>query len=236
MSIRPELLALFVILIFGIIFLLVFSTGRRQLAEKKHLALTLGYQEVTSRPSQLLSRAESLYQRGEKQGVQIHLAFAKQERDEEFFIFDIGSANDSDTNLGSEVFGVISDRLALPRFSITTLPGFSSDSLLGGLMGGLLDKVLSVAENYTGMSRIEFPNRPDLDDQVLVFGQNEAAVRELLDRIDLGSLTRIKTPLHIAGVDDFLTVDFSQLGSSQSRDQDLVAQHQEFRRILTYFI
>ena len=71
MRFQPQLVALLVILIFAALLLLAIRASRRQAAKKKHLALTLGYEEVTSRPSQLISRAESVYKRGENQSIQI---------------------------------------------------------------------------------------------------------------------------------------------------------------------
>ena len=116
-----------------------------------------------------------------------------------------------------------------------SLDGSDTRVALSSLVDSLLDKVLSLSEQYLGMSRIEFSDRPDLNDQVIIFGKDEAAVRDLLDKINLDSITRIKSPLHITGVDDFLTVDFSQMGSYSSPDFDLIAQHQEFSRILSTF-
>ena len=235
MRFQPELLALLVILVFAALLLLAIRASRRQAAERKHLALTLGYEEMTSRPSQLISRVEALYKRGNNQGIQIDQLYSKKDWEEEFFIFDVSDTNQDDNELGSDVFGVISSDFALPLFSLTTLPGFSGGSLFGGIMEGLLDKVLSFSEGYLQMSRIEFPDKPDFDQQVIVFGKDETAVRELMDRIHLDSIIRIKSPLHIAGLDDFLTVDFSQMSSYSSPDSDLIAQHREFSQILDTF-
>jgi len=235
MRFQPEHIALLVILVFAIIFLLVFRAGRERVAEKKHQALTLGFEEVTSRPSQLISRVDALYKRGNNQGIHINQVYSRKDRDEEFFIFDVSDPNQDGKELGSEVFGVISSDFALPQFTLTTLPGFSSGSLLGGIIEGLLEKVLSFSEGYLQMSRIEFPNKPDFDQQVIVFGKDEPVVRELIDRIHLDSILRIKLPVHIAGLDDFLTVDFSQMSSYSSEDSDLISQHREFSQILETF-
>ncbi len=235
MRFQPELLALLVILVFAALLFLVIRGARKQAAEKTHQAITLGYEEVTSLPTQLISRVEALYKRGNDQGIQVDQVYSKKDWEEEFFIFDVSDANQDDNELGSEVFGVISSDFALPQFSLTTLPGFSSGSLFGGIMEGLLDKVLSFSEGYLQMSRIEFSDKPDFDQQVIVFGKDEAAVRELMDRIHLDSIIRIKSPVHIAGLDDFLTVDFSQMSSYSSPDSDLIAQHREFSQILDTF-
>jgi len=229
-------LALLVILVFAALLLLAIRASRKQAALKTHQALTLGYEEVTSRPSQLISRAESLYKRAEYQSIQIDQVFSKRAGNQEFFIFDISDTNKDDGDLGSEVFGVISSQLALPHFSLTTLPGFDSGSLIGGLMEGLLNKVLSVAEKYHGLKRIELPDRLDFDQQVIVFGKDQVVVSDLLEGVDLRSITRIAIPIHITGVDDFLTVDFSQMGSFKDPQNDLIAQHREFTRIARYFM
>jgi len=229
------LLPLLIILAFAGLLLLAIRTSRKQIAEKTHQASNLGFEEVISRPTQLISRVEDLYKRGKHQGIQVDQVYSKKDWDQEFFIFDVSSSNQDDNELGSEVFGVISNQLSLPHFSITTLPGFDSSSLLGGLMDGLLDKVLAFSEGYLGMTRIEFPERPEIDDQLIVFGKDEAAVRELIDRINLSSITRMKTYLHIAGMDDFLTVDFSQMTAYSSTDSDLIAQYREFIHILDNF-
>ncbi|MBW1865258.1 MAG: hypothetical protein JRI64_06425, partial [Deltaproteobacteria bacterium] len=155
---------------------------------------------------------------------------------QEFFIFDISDTNNDDSDLGSEVFGVISSQLTLPHFSLTTLPGFDSSSLIGGLMEGLLNKVLSVAEKYHGLKRIVLPDRPNFDQQVIVFGKDQEAVCNLLAGVDLRSITRIGTPVHITGVVDFLSIDFSQMGSFKDQENDLIAQHREFTRIARYFM
>jgi len=236
MRFQSELLALLVILVFAALLRLAIRASRKQAAEKTHQALTLGYEEVTSRPSQLIRRAESLYKRAEYQSIQIDQVFSKRDGNQEFFIFDISDTNKDDGDLGSEVFGVISSQLALPHFSLTTLPGFDSGSLIGGLMESLLNKVLSVAEKYHGLKRIELPDRLDFDQQVIVFGKDQAAVSDLLEGVDLRSITRIATPVHITGVDDFLTVDFSQMGSFKDPQYDLIAQHGEFTRIARYFM
>ncbi len=235
MSMLPLSLVLLVILIFVALLLLAIRASQRQTAEKTHQALTLGYDEVTSRPSQLISRVESLYKRRENQGIHVDQVYSKRDWDQEFFIFDAQDSSEDDNEMGSEIFGVISNQLSLPQFSLTTLPGFNSDTLIGGLMEKLLDKVLEVAGKYQGLSRIEFPDRPEIDDQIIVFGKDQGAVRELIGRIPISSIITGKSPLHIAGLDDFLTVDFSQMGSFQDPENDLIAQHQEFIRILGYF-
>ena len=235
MSILPIPLTLLVILAFAALLLLAIMASRRQAAEIKSQVLTLGYKEVTSRPDQLISRVESIYKRGDNHAIEIDRVYAKQDGDQDLYIFDVSDSSQDDGQMGSEVFGVISSQLELPHFSLTTLPGFDSSTLLGGLMEGLLNKVLSVAEKYYGLQRIELPDRPDMDERVIIFGKDQFAVRELLERIDLRSIARTKTPVHITGLNDFLSVDFSQMGSYTDQEHDLIAQHRDFTQIARNF-
>lgn len=235
MSIRPEILALAVILIFVSIVLLMLRSARQRSAEKTHLAQTLGYQEVTSRPSELIRRAETLYKRRDHQSIQVDQVYAREDWDQKFYLFDISDSNQDEGDLGSAVFGVISNQLDLPLFSLTTLPGFSSDSFFGGIMDSLMDKVLAKADKYLGMGRIELEDRPDLDDQLIIFGKDQDAVKQLLETIDLRFISQFKSPVHITGIDDFLTVDFTDMGPLNEEEYDLIAQHREFSRIFDQF-
>lgn len=235
MNFQPQFIALLVILVFAALVLLVIRASQRQAAVKKHLALTLGFEEVTSRPTHLIDRVESLYKRGENQSIRIEQVYTKRDYDQELFIFDIEDPSKDDSNLGSAVFGLISDQLALPHFSLTTLPGFNSGTVFGGIMEGLLDKVLSRSEKYLGLSRIELPDRPDFDEQVIIFGKDEAAVKELMKKVDLYSITSIKSPVHITGMNDLLTIDFTEMGPLNAQEFDLIAQHREFTRLISSF-
>ncbi len=236
MRFQPQLIVLLVILVFAALLLLAIRTSRRQAAEKKHLALTLGFEEVTSRPTQLIDRIESLYKRGEKQSIQVEQVYSKRDYDQEFFIFDIKDSSKDDSNIGSAVFGLISDQLALPHFSLTTLPGFNSDTVIGGVMESLLHKVLSHSEKYLGLARIELPDKPDFDEQVIIFGKDEAAVKEIMKKVDIRTITSITSPVHITGMNDLLTIDFTEMGPLNEQEHDLIAQHREFTRIARYFI
>jgi hypothetical protein len=235
MNFKPELLALLIILAFGVILYLVIRMSRKSAAEKSHQIQTLGFEELSDLPSRLASRAEDTFKRQDQKAIYIDGIFSKKEADRELFIFNISDSNDEDNEMGTEVFGMISSELSLPRFSLTTLPGFINDSLLGGIMDALLDKVLALAEKYQGMIRIEFPDKPGFDNQAVVFGSEETAVRELLRGIHLSTIQPGQAPIHIAGCGDFLTVDFSLPSSYSSDENDLISQYQQFIQITRSF-
>jgi len=236
MNFIPGLLALLVILIFAALLFLAIRVSRRQAAEKIRHALTIGFEEQSELPPQLASRVEDLFKRRNQQAVYIDGIFRRRESDQELFIFNISDSNDDDNEMGTDVFGLISNELDLPRFSLTTLPGFSVDTLLGSIMESLLDKIISIAEKYQEMERIEFPDHPDIDDQVVVFSTDESAVREVFRGIHLSSLISDHSPIHIAGIGDFLTVDFSLPSSYGSEENDLISQYQQFTRISRLFM
>lgn len=235
MKFLPQLVALLIILVFVIIVLLMIRMGRIKTAEKTHQTSNLGFAPLSDLPPQLASRVDDLYKRKDQQAVYIDQIFQRRELDREYFIFDVSDSHDDDNEMGTEVFGLISPEFDLPRFSLTTLPGFNSDSLLGGLMKALLDKVLQLTERYQGMTRIDLSDKPDFGDQVVVFGSDETAVRELLRGIYFSSLSSSNSPLHIAGQGDFLTVDFSLPSSSGSAEGDLISQYQQFEQIARQF-
>lgn len=235
MNFQPQFLVLLVILVFAGLFLLAIRTSRRQSAAKDHQATILGYEEVTSRPDQLISRVESTYRNRSNQSIQLNQVYTKRDWDQEFFIFDIEDTDGDSTDLGSEVFGLISSQLALPHFTLTTIPGFTGSTMIGGLMKGLMDKALTAVEKYQGLQRIELPDIPDLAGQAIIFGKDPEAVQRMLKKIDLRSIVNLQVPVHISGVDDFLAIDFSQMGSYQDPQRDLIAQHEKFTRILRNF-
>jgi hypothetical protein len=117
-----------------------------------------------------------------------------------------------------------------------TLPEFDRSSLLGNLMDKVLDKVMSYAEGYLGLQQVEFSDRPDLDDQVILFGQDPDAVREMLDRVGLRSIQSTELPIQIAGSSDFLTVDFSTSANLNQPSQDLASRYQTFVQITRAFM
>ncbi len=236
MNFKPELMALLVILAFVFILYLVIRSARKNTAEKNHQVQSLGFVAESELPPRLASRVDDLFKRRDGQAVYIDSIFSRREMDRELFIFDIGNSSDDENDMGTDVFGMISSEFALPRFTLTTLPGFNSDSILGSLMESLLDKVLSLAGKSQDLTRIEITESREFGSQVIVFGSDQSAVQEMLRGIQLSSLLQIKSPIHIAGIGDFLTVDFSLPSSYSSEANDLITQYQQFTQLARYFM
>jgi len=236
MSFPPEILALGVIFIFGITLFLMIRTSRRQRIDQENQLHQLGFRALESSPSELERRVKELYQTKGEREVQLERVFHRHELDQDLYLFDVIDTRGDSSEVGSEVFGLISPSLALPRFSLVTLPGFNSNSLIGGVMDKLLDKVMNYAERYLQLERIEFPDRPDLDDKIILFGRNPYAVREMLEKAGLYSLTKTSQSMQITGSGNIITVDFNMPSSPDQSGQDLVSRYQEFVHISRKFM
>ena len=236
MSFPPQLLALGVILLFGLALYLAIRTSRRHQSEADHQLQQLGFHPLESSPPELERRVEELYQTKGEREIDIWRVYHRHELDEDLFLFDAVDTRGDGSEMGSGVFGMISPNLALPRFSLVTMPGFNRDSLIGGLMDKLLDKVMDYAEGYLQLERVDLTDHPDQDDQVVLFGRSPTAVREMLDRVGLYSLLRNSIPLQIAGSGEFITVDISMSNNPNQPEENLVSRYQTCVEITRRFM
>ena len=223
MSIPPASLALLVLLIFVGIVLLMFRAVKKDRIQRTFQAQKLGFVPVAEIPAELLNRVENLYKTERNPSLEIHNLYHRRELDRNLYLFDLIGTDDEDTTLGIEMFGVISKELALPRFSLTSIPYFNRQSGFGALMDKMLDKVMDLAAKSQDLNRIEFPGDPRFDDHYIVFGRDENAVRTLISSVSWDYLTREKTPLLINGSGDFLTVDYSISTTSENKEKSLEA-------------
>jgi hypothetical protein len=215
------------ILIFAGILFLMIRASRKSLEEKTRRAKKLGFEPLAETPPDLLYRVEDLFKSREKQTLEIRDVFQRRELDRTLYIFDlVDTSGDDDSWLGSEMIGIISQDLALPRFSLTTIPSFERDRGLGKLMDGLLDKVLNFAAKHQNMVRIEFPEKPGFDGRFVVFGRDQGAVRDLVSRASWDFIALEETSLQFNGSGDFLAVDHSFSGASQDKEKKLTELYQ----------
>ena len=235
MSLAPAMLAALVILVFVGIVLLMFRASKKYQAEKSLQAQSLGFEPVGEIPAELLNRVEDLYKNKNNPTLEIENLYQRSELDSVIYLFDLIGTDNEDSTLGTEIFGVISKELALPRFSLTTIPAFARQGGIGALMDKLMDKVMDMAAKHQELSRIEFPDRPSFDDQCIVFGNDEHAVRDLMKHINLDRYSREYVPLHIAGLGDFLTVDFSYISSGNDPKNLLETQYRGLGEIIRWF-
>ncbi|MCJ7716978.1 MAG: hypothetical protein MUO54_10735, partial [Anaerolineales bacterium] len=172
-----ELVALLVILVFAALLLMAIRTSRKIREQKTAQASSLGFEALGTVPDDLMSRVNNLFRNQHAQSFSITELYHQHDFERELYVFDLDSTHQQDTEMGSEIFGVISRQLALPRFSLTSLPALNTDSILGNLMDIALDKVLDIAEKYQGLKRIDLPEQYGGENQFVVFGQDEYAVR-----------------------------------------------------------
>ncbi len=236
MSFPPELLALGVLFLFGTIVYLMIRASRRERNELANQLSQLGFELLENAPPELERRVKELNQTDKDQEIKLWQIYYRRELDRDLYLFDVVDTREEGSELGSEVFGIISNRLALPRFSLITLPDFDQAGLIGSLMDKLLEKVMSYAERRLQLQRIEFPDRPELDDRMILFGRNPPALREMLDRIGGQILRSTQLPVQIAGSGDFLTMDFSASSSLNQLEEDLASKYQTFVQISRVFM
>lgn len=234
-SFPPVLLAGAFFLIFGAIIYLVFRSARRHQEEMNRQIRSLGYKALGSPPPGLQTRVEELYQSPGEGQLVLENIYHRQELERDMYIFDVSDPRDGDSEAGREVFGVISSQLALPNFSLSALPEFDRNSPLGGLLDKMLDKVVSLAEKRFALRRVEFPDRPEFEENFLVFGRDPDAVREFLDRVPLSSLRNHTAPVQISGSGDFLMVDFKVSGDNPETARNILSQYQQFSEISKLF-
>ena len=220
------LLAIGAILIFVLFVLFAIRSTKKNREEKIIRARQLGFEPVAEVPQDLQRRIEDLYGNKRNRTLEIRNLHQRREWEQDLYLFDLLDTADEDTRMGTDVFGVISRNLALPRFSLITMPSFGGDGMLGNLMEKILDKVFAWAANFQGLSRVEFPDQSGLDDRFVVFGRDEYAVKTLLSESVASGLYNNKLPLQLAGLGDFLTLETAHTTPAKDQDQDLRDLHQ----------
>lgn len=215
------LLAIGAILIFVLFVLFAIRSTKKNREEKIIRARQLGFEPVAEVPQDLQRRIEDLYGNKRNRTLEIRNLHQRREWEQDLYLFDLLDTADEDTRMGTDVFGVISRNLALPRFSLITMPSIGGEGMLGNLMDKILDKVFAWAANFQGLSRVEFPDQPGFDDRFVVFGRDEYAVKTLLSESVASGLYNNKLPLQLAGLGDFLTLETAHTTPSKDQDQDL---------------
>lgn len=221
MSLSPAVLATLVILVFAAMVLGAILQTRKSREEKTHRAGRLGFEVVVEEPLELIQRVEEIYRSEGNPTLEIREVYRRKELDRTLYLFDVIGTDDEDTTLGSEVMGVISSRLALPRFSLTVIPPFAREGGIGALMDKMMDKVMDLAAKSQGLSHFEFPEKPGFDERCIVFGRDEGAIRRLIDRVSWDHLTRGMSFLSFQGSGDFLTVDSGLQMTKQEKEKHL---------------
>jgi hypothetical protein len=232
MALTPGLLALGVVVVFLGLFYFMIRASKKEKASKVDRSRRLGFQALEEVPLELQGRIESLYQGGGDRALEIRNLSQRVEFGAVLYTFDLVDTTGDDTWLGSDCIGVISSRLALPRFSLTSFPEFNRDRGLGKMMDGLLDKVLDLAAGRQDLTRFEFPDIPGFDHRFVVFGRDEFALRELVSGVSWDSLAPGKIPLQVQGSGDFLVVEYSYTASSGNEFQKLQDLYQAATTLL----
>jgi hypothetical protein len=228
-------LAILVIMVFAGIVALMIRTAKKTREEKADRAQTLGFTPLEDLPPVLIGRLEDLYRGRKNLSLEVRNLFHRREFDRDLYLFDLEDTNDDDTSLGMDMLGVISRNLALPQFSLISVPPLDRSKPLGGLMEKMLDKVLYLAGKYQGLTRVDFPEQPGFEERFVVFGRDPYAVQNLLSGSIASFLQSQQLPLQVAGIGDFLTVEFGYSTSPSGQEKDLRQLYQIFQDLVGIF-
>ncbi len=232
---NTELLAILAILLFVIFLLFAILASRKSQEEKISQTQALGFEPLVEPPPELMTHLEELYHNEGNQTLKLRNLYQRREFDRDLYLFDLVNTHNENTSMGTGVFGVISRQLALPRFSLASLPPLDTQRILGNLMDKILDKFFDWAGKHQGLIRVEFPDQPDFDEKFVVFDRDEYALRDLFSGTNARALPGSKLPFQLAGADDFLTIDYSYTSSHDNQDSDLRTQYQQFLDLVRTF-
>ncbi len=234
---QPELLAILVILVFAGIAVLMIRASKKSQEEKRSRAIKLGFEPLEEVPTGLLSRLEQLQQRSENQVLEVRNLSHQQGLDRDLYLLDLVDTDDEDTWLATDMIAVISPQLALPRFTLTSLPPINTDRMLGNLMDKMLDKFFDWAAKYQRLTRVSFPGNPAFDNKYIVYGRDPQALQRLFSGFRASYLVSLKLPIMMAGSGDFLTLEagFPERNTQQTKQGSLKRLYQETGELIRLF-
>lgn len=217
--IQPAVLALGVILLFTLIIGLVLLAARNSNQQKSSRALELGFEALDAPPDALISRVENLHRRRESQILKISQVYRQRDLNRQIYLFDLADTRGDDSSLGTEIIGIISRDLALPHFTLISLPEMNNDGFLGQMMDSLLDRFFDWAGKFQKLERVEFPTYPDFDQRFVVYARDKYSAQNLFSGRTGSFLQTCPISLSVTGSGDFLTVEASSALDQQKQNQ-----------------
>jgi hypothetical protein len=214
---QPAVLALGVILLFMLFLGFALLAARNSNQQKSSRALDLGFEKLEAPPDSLLSRVETLHRRRESQKLMISQVYRQRDLNRQIYLFDLEDTQSDDSSLGSEILGVISRDLALPHFTLISLPEMKNDGFLGQMMDSLLDRFFDWAGKFQKLERVEFPAYPDFDQRFVVFARDKYSVQNLFSGRTGSFLLSSPLSLSLTGSGDFLTAEASSALDQQEQ-------------------
>ncbi|MFO8035536.1 MAG: hypothetical protein R6U57_02785 [Anaerolineales bacterium] len=230
------LFAVAVVLIFLSAILISVSKTRKTAEEKQHTASALGFRPLEKAPPQLVQGIRRLHPQIPPQQLSIDNVFHQRDFDGDFYLFDLDdTSEDENTWQNTDVIGIISHKLALPRFYLIALPPVNQEQWVGKLLDRILDKVFEWAAVHQGLSRVTFADRYGFDEQYALFVENEITARGFFTEYRLSSLTAYNTPFQVVAAGHCMTVSHSYPISTKANISELKTLYRRTRDLFHLF-
>mgnify|MGYP006283755757 FL=1 len=211
--------------------------GRQKKLEAQQARIrSLGFQPREEVPPQLQDRVDRLRRHNLERRLQLRKIYQHHGFHQDFYLVDVEERGDQPGRwMGPETMVVISSQLALPRFTLMTLPDAGAGRAVDSLADRMLSQIFQWAAQALGLQRIEFPERPDFHRRFGVLGRNEGAVRNFFTLEIMDYLTQIDLPIAIEAEGDFLAVSLTYADDRQRQDhlQDLYRITRDLTRVFT---
>lgn len=166
-----------------IVVLTVQGKQKTQEASKKRVR-SLGFHLLEEVPLRLQQRMDQLVSRGSGNRLELRTVYQQQGFDQDFYLVDVKEHGDDQTSwMGPETMVVISPRLALPRFTLISLPEVGEGGAVEGLAEKMLDQVVQWLGKSRGLNRVTFPDQPEFQRRFGLLARNEQSVRRFFSAI-----------------------------------------------------
>lgn len=193
---------LLVVGLFAVAIWAIVSQERKARVKRNYL-LGVGFTAVKVPDPTLVERFVRLYQKTPQQEIELRRVLQADLRGGQILVFDVWDTGGEETSVvDTGVVGIVSPDLDLPRFSL--MPHLPFKGAVGGLMVQAAERLSGWAASKAGMSPLSFADHPEFEAKFLVFGQDEAQVRQFLSPDRLTWLTGLPDLYKIeAGGDAF---------------------------------
>ncbi|MDZ7843393.1 MAG: hypothetical protein U5K99_01100 [Anaerolineales bacterium] len=215
-----------------IVVLTVKGRQKKQEASAKR-ARSLGFQLLEEVPIQLQERMEKLVSRGSGKRLELRSVYQQRGFDQDFYLVDVKEHGDDQVSwMGPETMVVISSRLALPRFTVISLPETGEGGVVEGLAEKMLDQVMQWLGKTRGLNQVVFPDQPEFQRRFGLLARNEQSVRHFFSRHLTQYLIQMNQAMGIEAEGDFFAVSLTSPGEKPDGDplQDLYRTARDLAR------
>jgi hypothetical protein len=231
----PILIVILVVALFVFILRSSARSRREKLAAQQKRASALGFRPLKQAPPELTARINQLRLSSQGRQLRLEQVYHRADFDQDFYLVDVVDGGDDQGDwLGPETLVVISPNLALPRFTLVSLPQINEGGIAAEYAGKLLDSAFSWMAGTLGMERIKISSSAGFENRYVVFGRSQAAVQHLFSPSLTDYLMGVNLPLTVEGEGDLFAAGLSYTSSRERENQlqDLYREVIDLARVL----